>query len=199
MRILAIPALFGVLLVSLLGLTGCQVASIHPIYGPGDPPLLEPGVEGLWKAADGPATYEVTRQGHGYHLLMKTNDPKDPATFEFAVRLVQLGDRTFADFSATARARSEVGEKHGLLFAPTHLFSRWTLDGDRLESSGLHHDWLKRALADGKVTLAHTAMDEHSTLLTAETAALQKFLRDFGGDDAAFADTVRLVRAAKTP
>ncbi len=176
-----------------LTLGACATPSLHPIYTADDKPVLEPGLVGTWKKSDGKDTYTVTRAGDGYHLLVKDNKPKEARQWEFSVRLVKLGDTNFADFSAPENDSAAIGEKWGPLFVPTHLFAAWTLDKDALTVRILDEDWLKDGVANKKVTLALTHVDDE-ILITAETKDLQAFLKEHAKDERAFGDGMKLER-----
>jgi hypothetical protein len=187
--------LAGLMLVLVLG--ACATPSVHPIYTESterDALLDEPGLVGTWKGSDSSTTYTVTRVPNAYGLVAATTDEKRPDRWEFDVRLVQIGEHRFADFSVNGRERDALQEKWGPLLVPTHLFARWDLEGDALTLWLLKRDWFEKAVAGKAVTLTHTAMGKDSILISAPTADLQAFLRKHGGDPDAFADQVKLRR-----
>jgi len=177
-----------------LTLGACATPSVHPIYSGDDAPVHEPGIVGQWKADEAKETYAVSADGDGYRMVVKNNDAKAPKQWEFSARLVKIGETNFVDFMAAANDRDEIDEKWGPLFAPTHLFAGWSLTKDTLTVRMLKADWLESALRDKRVSLAHTRLDGHTLLITAETVELQKFLKAYGGDEKAFADVVTLKR-----
>ncbi len=174
-------------------LGACATPSVHPIYTADDKPVIEPGLVGTWNTADDKATYTVSRAGDGYRLVIKDNEPKDARQWEFAVRLVMLGDTSFADFAAPEKESAAIGEKWGPLFVPTHMFAAWALDKDALTVRMLKKDWFKQGVAEKKFTLAHTRVDDEF-LITAETRDLQAFLKEHAKDEKAFGDVVKLER-----
>lgn len=188
-----IRSITGLALVLAVIAAGCATPSVHPVYTQ-DTLVTDPGVVGTWKQADDSATYTVTRVGDGYHMLVKNNDKDDPKQWEFSVKLTQIGSHRFADVSAAEEERDAHEEHWGPLFVPTHMFCRYRVEGDAVDIRMLSRDWLRRALADGKVALGSTPLDTHTTLITSETAQLRAFLEKHGGDDAVFSDHTRLER-----
>lgn len=178
-----------------LTLGACATPSVHPIYTAADTPLIEPGLVGTWKQSGDKETYTITRAGDGYHMLVKNNEASGAKQWEFSVRLVQLGDSSFADIAAVEEERQAHEEHWGPLFVPTHMFAAWALDKDTLTVRMLKREWLERTLADKKIALGCTRLDGHTLLITADTEDLQAFLKEHAKDDAAFADVVKLERA----
>ncbi len=177
-----------------LTLGACATPSVHPIYTAADTPLIEPGIVGAWKQSGDKETYTITRAGDGYHMLVKNNEASGAKQWEFSVRLVKLGDTSFADIAAVEEERQAHEEHWGTLFVPTHMFVAWALDKDMLTVRMLKRAWLQSALADEKVALGHTRLDGNTILITADTGDLQAFLKAHAKDDAAFGDVVNLER-----
>lgn len=177
-----------------LTLGACATPSVHPIYTAADTPLIEPGLVGTWKQSGDKETYTITRAGDGYHMLVKNNEASGAKQWEFSVRLVKLGDSSFADIAAVEEERQAHEEHWGTLFVPTHMFVEWTLEKDTLTVRMLKRAWLQSALADEKITLGHTRLDASTILITADTGDLQAFLKAHAKDDAAFGDVVNLER-----
>lgn len=183
----------GLVLAAVFAALGCTTPSVHPVYTD-DSLVTDAGVVGTWKTGDDKATYEVTRAGDGYHLLVKSNDPTEPKQWEFSVKLTQIGPHRFADVTVVSTERDAHEDRWGPLFIPTHLFCRYTLEGDALDIWMLNLKWFRTATADGTASLGSTFLNKQTTLITAETPDLRAFLEKFGGDGAAFADHSRLER-----
>lgn len=185
--------LYGAAVLSAV-LTGCSTPSVHPIYSATDKPLAEPGLVGTWKDKAARPTYTLTRAGDNYHMLVRSNESKEPEQWEFSVRLVKIGKANFADFAAVEDERKAHDDHWGPLFVPTHMFARWALEGDSVTVWVPRREWLEKALADKTLTMPHTRLDRHTLLITAETAELRAFLKKYGTDEGAFADEVKLER-----
>jgi hypothetical protein len=98
---------------------------------------------------------------------------------------IGAGDYLYWDLLAGPRDdESALWRQHRLT---VHSFARVTLDGDRLEVAQLQPKWLKAALADSRVEIAHTTV-EGDVILTASPAELQELVRDHGDDEGAFGD-----------
>lgn len=182
----------AVLAVSLLA-AGCATPSVHPIYTD-DTLVTDPAVVGTWKQPGERPTYTLTRVGDGYHMVVKSDDPRDPEQWEFAVRLTQIGAHRYADVTAVEEEREAHEDHWGPLFVPTHMFCRYALERDALDVWMLSRAWLRKAAGDGTVALASTPLNKDTTLITAETLQLRAFLEKHGGDAAAFPDHTRLER-----
>jgi hypothetical protein len=76
---------------------------------------------------------------------------------------------------------------------PTHVITRIWLAGDTLKTASLEGDYLKDAMAAGKLTVPHV-QDGNDILLTASTKELQQLVLRLAEVDAAFPDPSVLIR-----
>jgi len=183
------------LMMWLLGAGGCSTPSVHTIATP-DTVMQEDGLVGTWQGEGESGGYVISKDGSKY--AMKTMEEGGLGeTYTFEMTLVRIGDKTYADFCAPESVQRETGDKWGPMFVPTHLFARWELKGDTLTVWMLDREWVERATQAGTVNLAHTRLDRDTVLITADTAALQKFLSEQGASSAAFANATTLKRKAQ--
>lgn len=158
---------------SMLG--GCTTPSLNPLASDGAM-IADQGLIGSWSETLGNQTYVVTptQDARVYRLNVVTHDDDSP-TIEAELRVVKLGERTFADLSPTERQRDTVAQAHGATFVPAHCIVKFTREGDSLLVRELSNDWLKESLHDGKQVLTHTIV-ESELVITAPTSELQAFI-----------------------
>lgn len=173
----------GMLALFLLA-AGCATPSVHTIVTP-DTRHHEPGLIGAWRQVGEDSTYVVSEQGDAYRLTATESDPS-AKSYLFDVELAHIGEHYYADIQATQDDRNEVSDRFGPTFVSTHLILKWLLTEDELEIWLMDRDWVERATQVGTLSLPHTSLENGEVLITAETAALQKFLETHGGDSNAF-------------
>lgn len=188
------PALAGILL------TGCGPRflqlSINPFVADGTAAATI-DVGGRW-IAEGDEPFGLVFRPTGQHSwrvgLLDCAPDADPATaLEESGAVVSLGEldgQLYWDMTVEdPRALGDLAQEHLL---GLHSVARLRLEGDTMEVAYLDPDWLRKALADGRVELEHFfegGQDEGSTILTASTADLESFLQEHGDDAEAFRET----------
>ena len=179
------------LVLAAITLGGCGTPSVHALYSK-DKEATDAAAVGVWRSKDDKTRFEVVREGDAYRLVVR-KDEKDGEPIEFEVHLVQLGKHRFADFTAPGQDRKKQDEKWGPLFVPTHLFARYSVDGDRLRVWCPNRQRIAAAIKDRKLQLATTRVSDDVLLITAETADLQKVMEEHA-EDASLFDLVELER-----
>ena len=171
-----------------LSLAGClPVRSLHPFYTDKDV-VSEPQIVGRWfDSEDKDSHSEVTFAEMGNHSYeMVISDPDKSTELKFVSHLFRVGNTLFLD--ALLNDFRVKGTDEGVLaFAvPAHTIFEVKLAGDSLHLISLDDDWLKKALANKTVQIAHEDLGDGSILLTATPTALQQFIAAHAGDKNAF-------------
>lgn len=182
---------------------GCATPSVHPIYTE-DTIITSEAIVGTWVEENGENVYTITpiegTTSYRLRYSQRSEAASKTQAREYEARLVKLGPHLFLDVAAAESDRRQISEQHGTFFVPTHMFLRVRVEGDRGTAWWLRRDWLRDALAEGQVRLPATPLDPNTILITAETPALQRFLRTFAETEEAW-EPVHLtrVRSGKGP
>jgi hypothetical protein len=171
-----------------LSLAGClPVRSLHPFYTDKDV-VSEPQIVGTWfDSEDKESHSQVTFSAAGNQSYeMVISDPDRSTELKFVTHLFRLGNTLFLD--ALLDDFRVKGTDEGILgFAvPAHTIFQVKLTGDSLHLISLDDDWLKKALANKSVQIAHEDLGDGSILLTATPTALQQLIAAYAGDKSAF-------------
>jgi hypothetical protein len=158
-------------------LSGCTVRSIHPLYTEADL-AFDQALIGIWGEEEGKETWTIQGAGDKAYRVIYAEPGK--ATM-LEGRLVRLGSYHYLDLFPK--------ETDDGFQIPAHLFVKVSVEGDTLRCAILDPDWLRAALADGRVTLPHVAPGSGGGLiLTADTKQLQEFVSRHVGDPQAFSE-----------
>lgn len=184
---------FLLLLVS-AALTGCWQKSANPFYTAGDV-IAEPKLAGSWRVTndndDDPATWTFTRRGEKEFTLVGQNKEE---RHEYEARVFKLDDDRFIDLRVNAPGA----------VATHHLFRIIAVEPE-LKVAGLNPSWMDNWLKDNPGSLGHKVVpdpehrDDRSKderVLTAGTAALQKFVRAHLDDTDFFTGEIVLKKVA---
>jgi hypothetical protein len=164
-----------------LVLAGCWQKSLHPFYTATDV-VTDPKLYGTWteqKESDGNRTTWTFTNAGDKRLEVVTQDKE--SKHEFEGRLFKLGGEVLLDLEGKARALSTI---------PAHHLLRVQI-GQELKLAPLNTDWVQTWLRKNPGSLAHIALvdpehrddrDKDELVLTAETKALQKFVREHIND-----------------
>ncbi len=182
--------------ITLLGLTlalftGCVVTSIYPYYFPKDV-SFDPALLGAWGDPDHPEKkdnfWTFVRAGdQTYQLTIRDGS----MTNEFDAHLFTLGDQKFLDCLTRDRIAYS---------APTHFLLRVNKMTPHLELQFMDYKWLGELLENKPKAIRHViapaptgdSEDKGLLVLTADTAALQKFIRQHLKNTNAWAEPMLL-------
>lgn len=159
------------------------VRSLQPLYEDNDL-VFDERLIGSFTDSEGEDLWTFERAGDKEYLLTcRTGDDEEAAVFRG--RLGKLGGAFFLDLTPEKKG----GGKPRNAFMAMHLVPAHTFWRVRFEG-GLHldpfsPDWLKEAIASGRVKIAHYAAPEE-IILTGGTQELQALLTGLAKDDEAF-------------
>jgi hypothetical protein len=159
-----------------LGMMGCFVLSVHPLYFEKDL-VFESDLVGTW----GPKEHEkdlselwiFKRSGEkSYQLIVRV---KDEGEGLFEAHLLKLGKHLFLDlYPEEPETGSEFYNMHVI---PAHSFIRVSLEGHVLRLGFFDLEWLKKNIEENKVSIKHERRDD-LIVLTASTKELQEFVQE---------------------
>lgn len=161
-------------LILVLGMTGCFVLSVHPLYFEKDL-VFESGLVGTWgekeHEKDLSELWIFKKSGdQSYRLIVRE---KDEGEGMFEAHLLKLGEYMFLDLYPE---EPETGmEFYNMHIIPAHSFLRVSLEGHVLRLAFFDLDWLKNNIEQNKVTIKHEHRDD-MIVLTASTEELQEFV-----------------------
>jgi len=175
------------------------VPSVNPFYTDKDV-VTDARLPGVWQEVvkkDEPAVWKFEATATNAYKLTVTEE-KDK-TGEFSAHLFKLGGDFFLDLVPTEcnYATNQAGLV-GVAMIPGHLLVRVAAFAPALQLAFCNPDWLKKFLEKNPQAIAHR--NEHdSIVLTAETSALQDFVRQHLAKDELFGDPGEYQRVAQTP
>lgn len=161
-------------LILVLGMTGCFVLSVHPLYFDNDL-VFESGLVGTWgekeHEKDLSELWIFKKSGDKSYRLIIRDEEEGEGMFE--AHLLKLGDHMFLDlYPEEPETGSEFYNMHVI---PAHSFIRVSLEGHVLRLGFFDLDWLKKNIEEGKVSIKHERRDD-TIVLTASTKELQEFV-----------------------
>jgi hypothetical protein len=184
------------LLLTTLLLAGCWQKSMNPFYTDMDL-VSEPKLAGTWTEPKDPNSstdenstiWTFAEAGsQRFNLVIRDKEEKH----EYDARVFQLDGNRFLDIVSQSRAVSTMPAHH--LFRVAELRAE-------LKLAPLNMDWMQKWLHQHPGSLAHIAVvdpehrdkrDKDELVLTADTKALQKFVREHMNDKDFFADATVL-------
>lgn len=178
-------------------LVGCWQKSLHPFYTVAD---LAPDKQliGRWETTpenpdEDPERWRFRQLGpDSYSLEFSDSDGKK---YKYVAHLFKLDQKRFLDLALPPGEASGIPAHH--LFLVSEL-------GSTLAMAPLNPKWMREFLDANPHALAHTRLpdpehrddrDKDDLVLTAETEALQNFLRRHWDEDDFYADPIKLKKA----
>jgi hypothetical protein len=178
-------------------LAGCFVPSVNPLYTEKDL-VFDPTLLGTWGKPDEQDRSIFTRDGNKAYMWQVCE--KD-GTNMFQAHLVQLREQRFLDaVLVRTSAKWEGLGRPAVVVRPAHIFFKIQLANSTLRLKALDYEWMDKLLKENPKVLAHERIkepdnsEEGRVLITASTAALQRFFRKHAQDPKAFTDGDTLPR-----
>ena len=174
----------GLLLLTLL-FAGCWQKSVNPFYTAKDL-VAEPKLDGAWAGQkigneENKMTWTFQRATNLCHSLTILDDGEK---HEYAAHVFRLDGARYLDFlGASQREVSTI---------PVHHLFKLEEAGEKLKLVPQNIEWMQKWLAKNPGTLAHIALadpdqrdnrERDELVLTADTKALQNFLRTHAKDE----------------
>lgn len=200
----SLAAVFIVCLLVLCG--GCSVPSLNALATP-ETTVFEPALLGDWKQKDtgddglqvrvlkGDAkTCEIVLNPVESGAAKSQVDSDGPVNLKLTGSLVKLGEQRFVDLTLSKGARDKLGDRYALLAIPVHQIVKISIEPDRLTIWDLDDGWIKDLVKQNPTAIEHSMVDGDSPVITAPTAAFQKFIAAHATDEKAWTDPQVYVR-----
>ena len=179
-------------LLMVFGAGGCIVTSLHPFY---EQSQLTPAPEllGTWLQQDGEEVWTFTAEPErGYRLRLIDEDGLR-ALFE--VYPFMLGDQLFLDVFPVSDQTPGSSPYRELHTVQVHGVLRVYSTKPSLDVAALDYGWLDRQIKKAPDSLAHERIASKRIVLTADSGALQAFLREHLATDDAYGERMTLLPA----
>jgi hypothetical protein len=174
-----------------LGLAGCFVPSVNPLYTEKEL-VLDPTLIGSWGKTNEAGRWVFTSNGAKAYTW---TSQESEGTNVFRAHLLQLGEHRFLDalLVRTTEKWEGIG-RASVVMRPAHLFFQVKMTNSTLRLSALNFEWLDTLLKANPQAVAHERIQEPDideseggrVLLTASTAELQRFMLKYAADTNAF-------------
>lgn len=181
-------------LLTTAALLAACVPSVNPFYTDKDV-LADARLAGTWTEAgktERAATWTFsTTTNQAYAVVIKEDDGK---TGKFAGHLFKLEKEMFLDLTPTeCKFDDQQAEIVGWAVLPGHLLVSVKMDDGKLSLAFCNPEWIKKFLERNPAAIAHRVVNDE-VMLTADTAALQKFVLQHLGKDELFGESTAYVR-----
>lgn len=176
---------------------GCVVKSIHPFYTPQDL-IFRKEITGKWMDRD--SSVWVIAQHMKSTGLFKPDKPdnsydityiSDDGTARFIAHLFELDKILYLDFYPSDISCGNDMANYHMIGA--HSLAKVSLAGGKISISWYNEEWLADLFRSNKIRISHESSpysyddpERMQYILTASTTELQKFIRKYGTDPAAF-------------
>lgn len=194
-----VPSLFALLL-----LVGCRVG-FDPFndfglttffHSAADAASIvdDPFLEGEWiESPDGKTRMTFDYEKHGRYSVVVVESSRKSQRYTLSGTLFRLDETLFLDLGYFPEGDHDLPEAAIMFWLPVHQIMRLSLDGDSLSCALLSGEYVSAYAEENPDFLKH-AVRGKSMLVTAETPALQEFLRKALLDDDAFEKGTRFKR-----
>jgi hypothetical protein len=171
-------AVLGLVILLSFFLLGCPVTDLQPLYLPSDA-VTEPALISKWIVADlkGSPTIEFQKSGDNTYSMI-TADPDEGLTDTYELHLVRLGGNLFADlrFSKRTHTGMDTAIDMPVGAVSAHMVVKLVIVKDDLSFSTMEDDNLKKKSATEAAPLAYLDYAPEGILVTADTAALRRYV-----------------------
>ncbi len=182
---------------ALLLLSGCYIASIHPLAEPNQR-IFDKETVGAW--VNGRDTLRISGENIDNLEFNITEGPgalsDSTRTGSLTLLLTNIADQTFMDVrpSEVQETKSPVLEQ--MLLVPLHGVIRYVVHQDTLSLQYLNYTEFKRLLLSGKLhgLDVESVADDGPVLITSSTSKLRDFLADHKKDEQLYADPINYIK-----
>lgn len=176
------------LFIAPLLLSGCVVRSLCPIYTQDDLIAVH-AIEGSWSGDNGEKIV-FTRNGDGYDFSYSKGEESLTTEAHFA----RIGNYTYMDLTLSDESLAQFDKKtrkavEGVMSftVPVHAFYQIDVSNHVIRIRAMNYAWAKERREKKRLWIGHVP-DGDSTLLTARTERVQRFLRRWENDKEAWGD-----------
>jgi hypothetical protein len=178
-------------------LSGCYLASIHPIATP-DQRVFDKELIGVWSSSHD--TISISGENVDDLAFDVTEGPgalsDSSRTGSLSLLLTNIDDQTFMDVRPSGNVESDSPILEQMLMIPMHAIIRYTINGDTLSIQYLSYTEFKN-LQDGNKLRGlnvEDVADDGPMLITSSTSEIRDFLADHKQDDNLYADAIHYVK-----
>lgn len=183
-------------------LFGC-VPSLHKLYTP-DVEVFEESLLGAWTSGDDLWEFErLEKPGNDqteaklyYALRITDNDKEIPAAFE--AHLVKLDEMLFLDLYPKDATKG-YNNWYTVHVLPVHTFMRMELKDEELGLRVMNPDAMNKLVEKDPDVIRHEIVKDDRLVLTASTAELQQFLKDYADHDEIYGEPEKFERYVPDP
>lgn len=173
-------------LVAIVALVAACVPSVNPFYFDKDV-ITDARLAGVWledRDADKPESWTFESQtNRAYTVTVIEGDGKSG---KLEGHLFKLGGQLLMDLMPLkCEFATNQANVISAAMIPGHLLMRVNLEDKKLNLTFTNPDWAKNFLEANPSAVAHRVVDD-GVILTADTAALQKFVKQHLGKDELF-------------
>ena len=209
----------GVLLGSMIFLSGCYLQSVHPLIKASESTYID-GLEGvyetedqLWAFASTPefaekilsewdSGWEVDPDAendldfNGYFVLFKNLEDPDAEPDFFIGYTGEINGEYYLNMRLMDFGVGVLSSHH---IFPVNTFSKLSFDGEVLNIEFFKSSWIKDQILNNRLRIKHEVItdeeeDSQSILITASTQELRKFVEKYGQEKKAFEEAIQLTR-----
>ena len=183
-------------LLAIVALLAACVPSVNPFYTDKDV-ITDPRLAGTWigdEGKDDSVAWKFESVTNNFYAVLFTEEKNKTGKFEG--RLFKLGEETLLDLTPTeCNFATNQASIVSMAIIPGHLLLRVKFLEQSLSLAFCDPDWVGKFLEKNPTAIAHRKVDGN-VILTAETAALQKFVLKHLGEGELFGKTGDYKRAA---
>lgn len=162
---------------------GCMVTSLNPIFTDKDL-VYWTNLVGTWQGDKEGDTITIAGSPETKEYAIKMSS--EGQSLDLTGHLCEINSKTYIDI-VLSNLPDEKQFPGVPLVTPIHVFYMIEVQGDSLRLRSMSTDWIKNRRDKGHLWIANRA-DGDSTLLTADTARVQRFLRRWGNAKDAWGD-----------
>jgi hypothetical protein len=185
---------FVTCLISLaIGLSSCEVYSVHPLYTPKDL-LTDKRLPGLWKQSDDSKAFAriISLKDSSYQLTYWEEKNKGDSIL-YEAHFLKLGNDYYLDLYPQKDAIDDLMTRN---YFPVHSFIKLNLEGQNMTVYMFDGKKMIDLFKQNRIRLNHELLDD-CVIITARTEDIQKFIRKYSSNKEAFTDPMNFIQLKK--